>query len=205
MTHRVLPFVLAAAIAGPPTIAHAQAPPLAVGVEEGVPRLAVGEVLAESALEDALRSGLPLRLQFRLELWRDRLFDELVDHAEWTLILVFEPLDDRFLVGRTGTDGVTAYGSLAEARAAVETTYTPALRPRRSGRYYYLAALEIESLSLSDLEELGHWLRGELGPAVGGRGSVAGALGTGVRRLIIRVLDLPARQYQARSGRFAFP
>jgi hypothetical protein len=80
--------------------------------------------------------------------------------------------------------------------------YAPAVRPIRPGRYYYIVSLEIETLSLSDLEELERWLRGELEPAVRGGGSVGEALGTGVKRLLLRVLDVPARRYQARSSRF---
>ncbi|HUE76862.1 MAG TPA: hypothetical protein VMM83_02895, partial [Longimicrobiales bacterium] len=58
------------------------------------------------------------------------------------------------------------------------------------------------TLSLSDLDELGRWLGGELEPAVRGAGSVSRAVGTGVKRLLIRVLDLPARRVVARSVRF---
>ncbi|HEX7050775.1 MAG TPA: hypothetical protein VF188_11275, partial [Longimicrobiales bacterium] len=74
--------------------------------------------------------------------------------------------------------------------------------PVRSGRYYYTATLELETLSLSDLEELERWLEGELEPAVSGEGSVPGALGQGMKRLLIRVLGLPARTFEARSEMF---
>lgn len=184
--------------------AVAQAPPLTVTVDGGAPRLTVGPVLDDGALADAVRSGLPLRMRFRVELWRDRFFDELVDHADWSLILAYEPLDGRFLVARPDVEIVDEYSSYEAARAALEAEYAPGLRPGRRGRFYYLASLEIETLSLSDLEELGQWLRGELAPAVSGRRSVAGAVGTGLRRLLIRVLDLPARRYHARSGYFEF-
>jgi hypothetical protein len=205
LTRRAVFLVSAALFAGPPPVAMAQAAPLAVVVGDGAPAIMVGEVLAESTLEDVLRAGVPVRLRFRVELWRDRFFDELVRHAEWVVVVAFEPIDDRFMVGRPGQESLDAFPSLAAAREVIETTYAPALRPDRSGRYYYLASLVVETLSLSDLDELGNWLRGELGPAVEGRRSVAGAFGTGLRRLFIRVLDLPTRRYQARSGHFQFP
>jgi hypothetical protein len=188
---------LVAAAAG-----EAQAPPIAITVDGDAPTLRVGDVLGDPAMEELLRSGLPLRMRFRTELWRDRFFDELVEHITWNVVLIFEPLEARFLVGRADADAPDSYASYAAARAAIETSYFPPMAPARSGRFYYLATLEIETLSLSDLEELGHWLRGELAPAVGGRRSVTGALGTGLRRLLIRVLDLPARRYNARSERF---
>jgi hypothetical protein len=198
-------LLLTAAILVPPTTALGQGTPLGLVVTDGAPTLVVGPVLDDPALEEALRSGLPLRLRARVELWRDRLFDELVDHVAWTQVLLFEPLDGRFLLGNDGEPEPRDLPSYAAARAAIETTYALPLRPRAAGRYYYLAYLEIETLSLSDLEELGHWLRGEAGPAVQGRRSVLGAVGTGMRRLVIRVLDLPVSRYQARSERFSTP
>jgi hypothetical protein len=73
---------------------------------------------------------------------------------------------------------------------------------RLSGRYYYTAVLQIETLSLSDLDELERWLQGELGPAVSGRRSLSDAVGEGAKRLLIRLLGLPTRRVEARSDRF---
>ena len=184
--------------AAPPRLAG-QRSPLTLQVEAGAPVVAVGAVLADDALEEAVRSGLPVRMRFRVELWRDQLFDNLVQQSDWTAVLAFEPLERRFLVG---ADSMTAVDSYARARSALEAVYRPTMVPLRSGRYYYLAFLEIETLSLSDLDELEQWLRGELEPAVRGRGSVTGAVGAGLKRALIRVLDLPARRYQARSDAF---
>jgi hypothetical protein len=195
-------LVTAVALLVPPSRAPAQSQPLAVGVRAGSPEVVIGPVLEEATLEDALRSGLPLRLRLRVELWRDRIFDELVEQVDLTQLVAFEPLDGHFLVGRIGDELPVRYPSYPAARAVVETVYRPPLRPRGSGRYYYLASLQIETLSLSDLEELGQWLRGEMAPAARGRRSVGTAMGSGLRRLLIRVLDLPARRYQARSEHF---
>ncbi len=199
---RLVFLVSAALFLALPATAPGQAPPLSISVDGGAPRVVLGQVLHERALEDALRSGLPLRLELRLELWRDRLFDELVDHMTFTRVLAFEPLEGIYLIGGGDDNEPASYPSYAHARAAIETVYRPVLRPSRPGRYYYLVSLEIETLSQSDLEELGQWLRGDMAPAVQGRRSVGGALATGMRRLLIRVLDLPARRYQATSERF---
>jgi hypothetical protein len=195
-------LAVAAMLALPPPTALAQPAPLAISVGGGAARVSVGGVLDDPALEDVLRSGIPLRLRFRAELWRDRFIDELIDHTTWSLIVAFEPLDGRFLVGSADAAVPREHASYAGARGDLERAYAPPLRPPGPGRYYYLASLEIESLSHSDLEELGRWLRGDLGPAVRGRRSVAGAVGTGLRRLLIRVLDLPTRRYHARSEVF---
>ena len=51
------------------------------------------------------------------------------------------------------------FSSFAAARTAVEGLYRPEVRPSRPGRYYYIATVEVETLSVSDLAELQQWLR----------------------------------------------
>ena len=51
-------------------------------------------------------------------------------------------------------------------------------------------------------EELRRWLRGEVAPAIGGEGSPERVVGAGMRRLLVRVLGLPTRSYEARSEIF---
>ena len=167
------------------------------------PIVSVGPVLEEADLAEALRSGLPVRMRFRTELWRNELIDDLVDDAELVVVLRYEPIERRYEVydGRQG--GISGYYSTyARMRAAIETRYPFEIRPRSRGRYYYLASLEVETLALSDLDELEAWLRGELTPAVSGGGSIVGAIGNGAKRVFIRVLGLPARRLEARSAPF---
>jgi len=160
-------------------------------------------VLSDPALEEAARSGLPLRLRLRVELWRDGFFDSLEGGRSVTTVLVYEPLSDQFVVRtESGDSEPRRFRSFSDARAAVEGSYALDLSPTRRGTFYYTAVLELETLSLSDLQELERWLKGELQPAVSGDRSVPGAVGEGVKRLFIRVLRLPARRYEARSERF---
>lgn len=179
--------------------------PFTVDVEDGAPRVQVGNVLDDRALQEAVESGLPLRMRFRVELWRDTWFDDLVQQQTWTTVLAYEPLEQRFLAVGPGSDSIGRYADYDAAREALERPYSPAMGPAVEGRYYYLVFLEIETLSLSDLDELEHWLRGELEPVVRGSGSVTGAIGTGLKRLLVRVLGLPARRYEARSEPFRVP
>jgi hypothetical protein len=163
--------------------------------------LRIGAVLDDEALEEATRSGLPIRVRARIELWRDGFFDNLESTATWNAVLLYEPLEKQFMV--RALDGVSQrFATYARARAVVEREIPLAIGPTRAGRYYYLAHLEIETLSLSDLEELERWLQGELGPAVGGGRSLTGAVGEGAKRLLIRLLGLPTRRVEARSDRF---
>lgn len=168
--------------------------------------LRVRDILADDELEDAIRSGLPLRLRFRVELWRDAVFDDLISTEQWTAVLTFDPLSELYVV-RTRADAprARAFTDFAAARAIVETSYVVSLRPQRRGRYYYTGSVDIETLSLSDLQELERWLKGELQPAVSGERSLPGAIGQGARRLFIRVLSLPERRLEARSERFRVP
>ncbi|MEJ2215017.1 MAG: DUF4390 domain-containing protein [Gemmatimonadota bacterium] len=169
------------------------------------PALHLGNALDDPALRDAVHSGLPLRLRFSVELWHDKLFDNLVDRSRWTLVLQYEPLSGVYRLLDPQTDSVHTFATYREASRALAEPTVPPMAPGEPGRYYYLAALEIGTLSLSDLDELEDWLKGELQPAVSGSGSVSGAIGRGLKRLLIRVLDLPVRRFLARSRKFNLP
>ncbi len=170
------------------------------------PLVRLGPVLAAENLEEAARSGVPIRLRVRVELWRDGWTDDLVASEAWTAVLAYDPLAEVFLVrGRSASAPVRRFPSYEAARDAIEGSYPMQIRPSRSGRYYYLGTLEVETLSLSDLEELERWLQGELQPAVSGERSVGGALGAGAKRLMIRLLNLPTRSLEARTDAFRIP
>ena len=165
--------------------------------------LTIGPVLGDDELADAATSGVPIRLRLRTELWRDGLFDDLVESTTVATVVVYEPLTRRFFV-RTTTGEVHSrvFASFEDARAAVEREYSLRVLTRKAGRYYFTAALDIETLSVSDLQELERWLQGDLQPAVSGDQSLTGAVGQGAKRLLIRVLGVPNRHYEARSNRF---
>ncbi|HUP88604.1 MAG TPA: DUF4390 domain-containing protein [Longimicrobiales bacterium] len=169
--------------------------------QRGVLRLS--EALADRELEDAVRSGLPLRVRFRAELWKDAFLDEQIGAEEWTLVLTFDALSELYIVRSRAAPGTAkVFTNYKDARAAIEGQYNLTLRPGREGRFYYTASVDIETLSLSDLDELERWLKGELQPAVTGDRSIPGAIGQGARRLFMRVLSLPERRFEARSDRF---
>jgi len=204
---RLAGWLLAAAVslAAVPAGGVAQSRPLTVGVDatpEHVPHLRIGPVLNDAELRDAVRGGLPMRLRIRVELWRDGWIDDLVGTEGWSTVLLYDPLDRQFVVRLRASARARFFSTYATARAAIEAEYRLQLRPSRPGRYYYTATLEIETLSVSDLEELERWLQGELQPAVSGDRSITGALGAGVRRLVIRLLGLPSRREETRSPAF---
>lgn len=183
-----------------------QTPPLSVVADLDSGHRAVvraGGVLDDPELEQAARAGLPIRLRFRVELWRDGFFDELSQQESWSIVLVQDPLGGGFTVRMAGDpESDRGFDSYEAAREYIETEYALSLRPTRQGRYYYVSILEIETLSLSDLEELETWLRGELQPAVAGDRSLTGAIGRGLKRAVIRLLGMPTRRFRARSEIF---
>jgi len=164
------------------------------------------EMLADSGLVRPLLSGLPLRFHFQLELWHDRFIaDGLVEQTSWSLILFQEPLSGEFSLTRSwDPDRAEWFATLAAAGQALERFYlSPLDGPEpNSGQYYYDARLEVEVLSLGDLDELEHWLRGEVLDEESSGGGLVGALGRGFKRLFIRLIGLSARKYQARTELF---
>ena len=198
-----LALLLALFLAAAPLVAQERLPPLDLRIQEGdgSVRLILGEVLESPGVRQSLESGLPVRMGIVVELWRDRVLDALEGRHEWRATVLMDPLSNRYLV-ETG-DGVSGdFASLAGARAFLQGRLQVPLAPERGGRFYYMARLEVETLSLSDLEELRRWLQGDLGPAVEGREEVRGAVGRGLRRLLVRALGLPVKRYQTRTATF---
>jgi hypothetical protein len=165
------------------------------------------DVLSDGQTRDLLRNGFPARLHFRLELWREGgVFNTLDATREWDVIIRYDPLRKRFRAARLQDDSATVLGDFEQfpaLAAAVAAPYVVALVPRRrGGRYFYNAVLDVEMLSLSDLDEVERWLRGELRPAVRGQRNPAGVIGRGLRTLFVRLLGAERRHYEVKSKEF---
>ncbi len=174
---------------------------LALRAESGTVDLQIGDILGIGGIHRSLEAGLPVRIAIVTELWRDRLLDSQVARHDWRATVRYDPLSELYRLETA--DGVVGQSSSLEqiTRFLREEVSVP-IGPTSAGTYYYLARIELETLSLSDVEELRRWLRGELTPAVEGGGEVGGALGQGLRRLVVRMLGLPVQRYQVRSARF---
>lgn len=184
----------------------AQEVALAVEPRTGALELRVGDLLEEERFRDALDEGLPLRIRVQAELWRDGLFDSQEGGAEWRATVLYDPLSRTYRFRTTELDTEQVLVSLEQLRLVVLQSFSLPLRPSRRARYYYLATLDVETFSLSDLEELQRWLRGDLGPGLAGeRGGVDGALTRGVGRLLQRALGLPTLRVRLQSPPFDFP
>ena len=176
---------------------------ISVDPTTGRARVELGRLMDDRSLADAIHQGLPLRINVDAELWHDRLFDSEDGRAEWKASVVYDPVTLLYDVEVVGENPVS-FPALAEVRAHLQASFVLDLRPRQPGRYYYLAVVEMETLSLSDLEELRRWLRGDLAGSGGAANETDGAVGRGVRRLFVRALGLPTRRVRLRTPAFTF-
>jgi hypothetical protein len=182
------------------------APPQRAWAEQA-PSVSSAGLLTDAAMRDLLANGFPARMHYRLERWKSgRWFDDLQAASEWDVILKYDVLSKRYQVARVVNNKAQAlgdHGTLEEAATAAEAPYqTTITLPRKGQRGYYNLMLDVEMLSLSDLDEVERWLRGELKPAVRGERNPGTALTRGVRTLVVRLLGGEKRHYEARSGTF---
>jgi len=185
-----------------------QSGPVQLGVDPrtGALELRIGALLEEARFREVLEEGLPLRIRVQAELWRDGFFDSQEGRSEWRATVVHDPLARTYQFRTADASTNLVLGSLEQLRVAVLQSFTLPLRPGRRARYYYLATLEVETFSLSDLEELQRWLRGDLAPGIAGEGGgVDGALTRGMGRLLQRALGLPTLRIRLQSPYFDFP
>ena len=171
------------------------------------PSVSSAGLLADASMRDLLANGFPARLHYRLERWASgRWFDDLKAAFELDVILKYDVLGKKYQVVRVvnkKAESLGEYPAAADAEGAAEAPYKVAIGlPKKGERGYYNLLLDVETLSLSDLDEVQRWLRGELKPAVSGKKNPGTALGRGVRTLVVRLLGGEKRHYEARTGTF---
>jgi hypothetical protein len=163
-------------------------------------------LLGDGRWLSALRSGLPVRLHYRVEVWRSRgsWFDAFERQAAWDVVLRHEPLLDQYTMLTLVGDRVQErrYATLDALSAALAFAYQVSVRPAAAGRYYYTASMEISTLSDSDLDELQRFLEGDLGEVAQGEDGVGDALGRGATRFLLRLAGLPSLRLEVRSTTF---
>jgi hypothetical protein len=191
-----------ALLTGGAVSAAAQDASLSVTLQNGVPRVQATALLANGKFVALMRSGFPLRLHYRLELWRTRSgwFNDHVNETTWDAVVHYDPLADDFVLVRSG--GIaTRYARVDALARALEVPYKVTLSPKGKGKgsFYYLCRLEVSTLNDTDLQEVEQWLRGEVTPAVSGRGDLTKAVVRGAQRMLVRIAGLPRLTLEARS------
>jgi len=209
LSRRLLPAVLALLFCGAWTgVAVAQQnddprpPRVTFDTDRTRLLLGFGDLLLDGGLRRALEQGLPLRIRVAVELWRDGFFDRQEGDAEWGASVVLDPVAREYEVAVAGEGVIGRWVTLSEVTEVLEDEFEVRLGPQRDARYYYLAELEVEALSLSDLDELRRWLGGDVASAVRGDDEVENVVASGVRRIFVRALGLPARRERLRTPTF---
>jgi hypothetical protein len=163
------------------------------------------DLLSDDRWVSALRSGLPVRLHYRLEVWRSRegWFDNFERQTQWDVVVRHEPLLDQYslLTIIAGRGQERRYATIDALSAALGFSFQVNVKPMLSGRYYYAVTLEISTLSDSDLDELRRFLEGDPDGG-GGKDKVGDVLGRGATRLLLRLAGLPTLRLEARSEGF---
>lgn len=205
---------VAAVLAFAPVAAAAQhRPRIEVGLPaqpvRGVegPHVRSERLLMDPRVGDLLRNGFPARVHYKLERWGARRgFDRLRATYEWDVVVRYDPLRETYSVIRAqGREVVIVgnYPALIGADSAVGSPLPVAISlPRVGERTYYALRVDVEMVSVSDLDEVEQWLRGELRPAVRGERNPGTALERGSRTLLVRLLGGEKRRYLIRSEIF---
>ena len=144
--------------------------------------------------------GNPRQVARLIDSLKGGLFDDLESHQDWDIVIQYDPSAQRYRAYRRQNgklDDLGSFATLSTARSLLERPTKSTLVPEReSSRYYYTLALDLEALSVSDMDQLERWLRGVRG------GSAASALGSGVRTLMLRMLGGEKRHYDGKSVSF---
>jgi hypothetical protein len=206
MTRRAtLPLLAAALLLLGAAPLHAQrrvqldvAPP---SVANRAAMVTTANLFGDQDMRELVRSGFPASMRFRLELWRvGGLFNDLERQQDWELIIQYDPTGQRYRLARRNGDrleDVGSFATLSTAQLVLERPQRVTLLPERDGsRYYYNLVLNIEALSVSDMDQVERWLRGVRG------GSPAASIGSGMRTLMLRMLGGEKRTYEKRSPTF---
>lgn len=188
-----------------PTLSIA-APPAEHAQKEGPVVVAAG-MLAGHKLQELLSSGFPARLHYTVELWSvGGWVNDLERTTEWDVVVRWIALDRVYEVTQIVADRPFSLGRfalLSDAEAAVaRPVRAPIVSFGGRRKFYYQVTLSVETLSLTDLDEVERWLRGELRPAVRGQRNPGTVLGRGFKTLATRLLGGERREYVERTDVF---
>jgi hypothetical protein len=178
----------------------------ATATKEG-PTITSANLLADSKTLELLHNGFPARIHYRLELWEQGGFggDDRNGFTEWDVLVAFDPTSQLFNVYRrylqnavVVNENFGGFSTLGLAEAQFGRPYRAGLHPERSGHFYYNLTVDVQTLTVSDLDALEQWLRGSSAP----QHSVLRGIWSGLGTLVSRILGGDKRKYEQKSEVF---
>jgi len=203
--------LLLAGIGALAPVARAQAPRVSLAVRlspdstpSGArrPWIQVRDLIPDPVWSEALNRTFPVRLEFRLEIWRGRdgWIDDFQRATEWSLVIQREPLQDVYRVTRILLSGPEEFhfATRDELAAWMRQVNQIDVLPRGTGTFYYNVSLRISALSDEDMEDLERFLSGD--PTAPKRQS--SPLIRAMRNFFLRMAGLPVQTLEMRSEKF---
>ncbi|HSE52436.1 MAG TPA: DUF4390 domain-containing protein [Gemmatimonadales bacterium] len=166
-------------------------------------RVQLRSLFADPDWANALDQSFPIRLTYRMEIWRSRdgWIDEFQRATEWSTVIQYEPLQDQYRVTELLLSGPveTRFQTRDELARWIGITREVDALPVGAGSFYYDVKLRISALSDEDMEEIEQFLSGgQATPARPERSSI----GRSFRRFLLRLAGLPGEELTVRTERF---
>lgn len=162
-------------------------------------RVSLRELLADNRFLDAMESGFPLYVEYRVELRQSRsLWDRTVSRREWEFVVLYDPVRDRYVLEEAeGREYVPSRWLLEDRLANV---YIVRMQPDRNGEFHYHASVEARTLSDEDVDEVFAWLKGEDVDSL--PVERPGWVTRTARRLLLQMAPLPSVHLEGRTPDF---
>jgi len=156
-------------------------------------------LLADNRFLDAMESGFPLYVEFRVELRQSRsLWDRTVAREEWEFVVLYDPVRDRYVLEEAeGTEYIPTRRLLEDR---LQDVYGVRIRPDRDGEFHFHAAVDARTLSDEDVDEVFAWLKGEDVDSL--PVERPGWFTRTARRLLVQVAPLPRVHLEGRTEDF---
>jgi hypothetical protein len=166
------------------------------------PWIQVRNLIPDPIWSEALDKTFPVRLEFRVEIWRGRdgWIDDFQRATEWSVVIQREPLQDIYRVTRILLSGPEEFrfATRDELDAWIRQVNQIDVVPRGAGSFYYNVSLRISALSQEDMEELERFLSGDPNAPR----HQASPLIRALRGFFLRMAGLPQQTLEAKSERF---
>jgi hypothetical protein len=177
------------------------------GVRTRQPQVGTPYILRDRRWREALENSFPVRLRFRVEIWRVRpdWFDALERSFEWEELIQYEPLAEQYstllIFGGSPRGEPERYTTLQQLEGALQRPRKVTIAPAAPGEYYFSASLQIRTLTDEEMEELERFLQGQ--PSPRDEPNPGGSpIGRAARRLLLGIGGLPKQDLEDRSERF---